>query len=121
VFDAVGSQRSVDESFRVAGPHGRVVMVGCAGETPHLDLSFVWAREIEISGCYVYGKEAAFNGLHTFEVAIRLLGEHPELPLSDLVTHTVPLGDWREAMKVSLQRGQHAAVKVVFDCRLTAN
>jgi threonine dehydrogenase-like Zn-dependent dehydrogenase len=117
VFDAVGSARSVDESLRVAGPHGRVVLVGCAGEVPHLDLSFVWARELQISGCYVYGKEPSHEGAHTFEVAMRLLADHPELPLGDLVTHTVPLANWREAMRLSLQRGQHGAIKVVFDCR----
>ncbi|HEY7036401.1 MAG TPA: zinc-binding dehydrogenase [Thermomicrobiales bacterium] len=117
VFDAVGSARSVDESLRVAGPHGRVVLVGCAGEVSHLDLSFVWARELQITGCYVYGKEPSHEGAHTFEVAMRLLADHPDLPLGDLVTHTVPLANWREAMRLSLQRGQHGAIKVVFDCR----
>lgn len=117
VFDAVGSARSVDESLRVAGPHGRVVLVGCAGELPHLDLSFVWARELQITGCYVYGKEASHEGAHTFDVAMRLLADRPDFPLGDLVTHTVPLADWRRAMRLSLQRGQHGAIKVVFDCR----
>jgi threonine dehydrogenase-like Zn-dependent dehydrogenase len=116
VFDAVGSARSVDESLRVAGPHGRVVLVGCAGELPRVDFSFVWARELEITGCYVYGKEPSHEGAHTFEVAMRLLAERPDLPLGDLVTHTVPLANWREAMQLSLQRGQHGAIKVVFDC-----
>ncbi|MEA2524385.1 MAG: hypothetical protein QOF73_1612 [Thermomicrobiales bacterium] len=117
VYDAVGSARSVDESLRVAGPHGRVVLVGCAGELPHLDLSFVWARELQITGCYVYGQEPSCEGAHTFEVAMRLLSERPDFPLGDLVTHTVPLADWREAMRLSLQRGHHGAIKVVFDCR----
>jgi len=117
VFDAVGSARSVDESLRVAGPHGRVVLVGCAGELRHLDLSFVWMHELQITGCYVYGKEPSEEGAHTFDVAMRLLAERPDLPLGDLVTHTVPLSNWREAMRLSLQRGQHGAIKVVFDCR----
>jgi L-iditol 2-dehydrogenase len=117
VFDAVGSPRSVDESLRVAGPHGRVVLVGCAGEVPRLDLSSVWMRELQITGCYVYGKEPSHEGAHTFEVAMRLLADHPEFSLGDLVTHTVPLANWREAMRISLQRGHHAAIKVVFNCR----
>ena len=117
VFDAVGSARSVDESLRVAGPHGRVVLVGCAAELPHLDLSFVWARELQITGCYVYGNEPSRRSTDTFDVAMRLLTEHPEFPLADLVTHTVPLATWREALRLSLQRGHHGAIKVVFDCR----
>lgn len=120
VFDAVGSSRSVDESLRVAGPHGRVVMVGCAAEVPRLDLSFVWARELQITGCYVYGVEATFEGAHTFDVTMRLLAEHPELPIADLVTHTVPLAKWREALSISLKRGNHSAIKVVFDCQATS-
>jgi L-iditol 2-dehydrogenase len=114
IFDAVGSAKSVDDSLRVAGPRGQVVLVGCAGELSHLDLSFVWARELQITGCYVYGKEAAYDGAHTFDVSMRLLTEHPDFPLSDLVTHTVPLAKWREAMKLSLQRGHHGAIKVAF-------
>jgi threonine dehydrogenase-like Zn-dependent dehydrogenase len=117
VFDAVGSARSVDESLRVAGPHGRVVLVGCAAELPRLDLTFVWARELQITGCYVYGSEPSYEGAQTFDVVMRLLTEHPGFPLADLVTHTVPLGNWREAMRLSLQRGHHGAIKVVFDCR----
>ena len=122
VFDCVGSARSVDESLRVAGPHGRVVLVGCAGELPHLDLSFVWARELQITGCYVYGKEATVEGApHTFDVVMGLLAKRPDHPLSEIVTHQIPLAGWREAMSVSLQRGQHGAIKVVLDCRAGAS
>ena len=118
VFDCVGSAGSVDDSLRVAGPHGGVVLVGCAAEIPKLDLSFVWARELTISGSYVYGAEPALEGSpHTFEVAIKLLQEHPEFDLSTLVTHVFTLADWQKAMQVSLARGKHEALKVLFDCR----
>jgi threonine dehydrogenase-like Zn-dependent dehydrogenase len=118
VFDCVGSTRSVDESLRVSGPKGRVVLIGCAAEVKKLDLSFVWARELTISGCYVYGAEHSLEGSpHTFDVAIKLLQEHPEYDLSTLVTHVFSLEQWQEAMQVSLARGKHAALKVMFDCR----
>jgi threonine dehydrogenase-like Zn-dependent dehydrogenase len=118
VYDCVGSAGSVDSTLRVAGPHGRVVMVGCAGDLPHIDCSFIWARELQVTGCYVYGKESSCEGApHTFEVALRLLADHPEFPLSQLVTHRVPLSEWREAMSISFSRGRNAAIKVVFDCQ----
>ncbi|CAN5687321.1 zinc-binding dehydrogenase [soil metagenome] len=118
VFDCVGSNRSVDDSLRVAGPRGRVVMVGCAAEMSKLDLSFVWARELSISGSYVYGKEASLEGSpHTFDVAIKLLLNNPQIDLESMVTHVFPLSEWRKAMEVSLSRGKHAALKVLFDCR----
>jgi len=93
-------------------------MVGCAGELKKLDLTFVWSREITITGCYVYGAEPSLPGTpHTFDVAMRLIEEHPEIRLSDMITHRFTLDRWRDAMAVSLTRGTHGAVKVVFDYR----
>ena len=118
VFDCAGSARSVDDAFRVAGPRAQVVMVGCAAELAHIDFSFVWARELHISGCYVYGREHALEDQpHTFEITMKLLADHPELPLEEIVTHVIPLANWREAMRLSLQRGRSGAIKVAFDCR----
>lgn len=118
VFDCAGSNRSVDDAFRIAGPNAHVVMIGCAAELSHLDFTWVWARELQISGCYVYGKEHSVEQApHTFEITMKLLADHPEFPLEEIVTHVVPLPDWREAMKLSLQHGSHGAIKVAFDCR----
>jgi threonine dehydrogenase-like Zn-dependent dehydrogenase len=118
VFDCVGSSSSVDDALRVAGPRGRVVLVGCAAEMRNLDLSFVWARELRISGSYVYGREQSFPGNpHTYQVAIDLIRRHPDIDISAIVTHVFRLEDWQHAMQVSLARGKHAALKVMFDCR----
>lgn len=118
VFDCVGNERSVKDALAVAGPRGQIVLVGCAGQIGKLDLTFVWSRELTITGCYVYGEEPALDdNPHTFDVALRLMAEHPEIRLSDMVTHRFPLDQWREAMAVSMARGQHNAIKVVFDMR----
>jgi len=118
VYDCVGSARSVDDSLRVAGPHGQVITVGCAAELSHIDFSFVWWREIQVSGCYVYGRETQVDSApHTFDIALRLLSENSEHPLPKMVTQRFPLSRVREAMAASLARGSHSAIKVVFDCR----
>ncbi len=118
VYDCVGSERSVKDALTVAGPRGRIMMVGCAGEIGKLDLTYVWSRELQITGSYVYGEEPGLDGNpHTFDVALRLMAEHPEIRLSDMITHRYPLDQWREAMAVSLARGSHGAIKVVFDMR----
>lgn len=118
VYDCVGSRRSVDESMRVAGPDAKVMLVGCAGEVSRLDLSFVWAKELHITGSYGYSTEGTIEGQpHTFELVLRLLTERPDYPLADLVTHRFPLHAWREAMGVSLKRGRNGAIKTIFDCR----
>jgi L-iditol 2-dehydrogenase len=115
VYDCVGSARSMDESMRVAGPGGKVMVVGCVGEVSRLDLSFIWSSELEMSGSYGYATEESLDGSpHTFEVALRLLGDHPEYPIPDLVTHRFPLTAWREAMRVNLNRGREGAIKTTF-------
>lgn len=122
VFDCAGSSRSVDDAFRVAGPNAHVVMVGCASELSHVEFSYVWARELQVSGCYVYGKEHGIEHQpHTFEITMKVLADHPDFPLSEIVTHVVPLADWREAMQLSLRRGSHGAIKVAFDCQVSGD
>ena len=66
-------------------------MLGCAGQNRNLDLSFLWAREVQIAGFLCCGTES-FRGerLHTFEVTHRLFGE-TRAPLGKLITHTFPL------------------------------
>ena len=118
IYDCVGSGNSVDDSLRVAGPHGHIIMVGCAAEVSHLDLTFVWNRELQVAGCYVYGKERSMEGKpHTFKVAMDLILGHPGVDLSRLITHRFTLDHWQEAMQVSLARGKHGAIKTVFDMR----
>ncbi len=145
VYDCVGSASSLDDALRVAGPLGRVVVVGCAGEVPHLDWTFVWARELQVVGSYAYGREPSLDGApHTFEVALRLLMERPSYPLAALVTHRFPLSRWREALWAALHRrgrrakgdrpgqardgdqngqgsdGAMGTIKVVFACQADA-
>lgn len=118
VFDCVGSKRSVDDSLRVAGPQGHLVMVGCAAEVSHIDLTFIWARELTITGCYVYGRESSLPGEpHSFEVAIDLLSTRPDFGLDEMVTHTIPLSDWKRGMQTVLDRKGSGAIKVVYDCQ----
>ncbi|HEX3303378.1 MAG TPA: zinc-binding dehydrogenase [Thermomicrobiales bacterium] len=118
VFDCVGSKTSVDEGLRVAGPHGHIVMVGCASEVPKLDLSYLWARELTVTGCYVYGREKSLPGEpHSFEVAIDLLAKCPDFGLDQMVTHTIPLSNWRTGFQTVLDRKGSGAIKVVYDCQ----
>ncbi len=118
VYDCVGSSKSVDEALRVSGPRGRLVLVGCAAEMHNIDLTPVWSRELTVSGCYVYGAEPQVDGApHTFAVAMDLIQKHPEIDLASIVTHVYTLDEWQTAMRVSLSRGKHAALKVLFDLR----
>ena len=92
VFDCVGSPSSLDQSLRSTAARGEIVLLGCAGQVPKLDLTFLWARELNLQGYVVYGRED-FQGRspHTFEITMeRMLADGRQL--SELVTHVFPLG-----------------------------
>jgi threonine dehydrogenase-like Zn-dependent dehydrogenase len=115
VYDGVGTVRSLDACLRVAAPRSRVVIVGGPALIGELDWTLVWTRELRIEGSYVYGTEHGLPGApHTMDVAMRLLADHPELPLGALVTHRFALEEWRAAMAAALDRRGSGALKVAF-------
>jgi threonine dehydrogenase-like Zn-dependent dehydrogenase len=114
VFDCVGSRASLSQALRFVAPRGRVVMLGCAAQMKRVDLTLLWAREVEVRGFFGYGREK-WRGeeIHTFEVVQRLLLE-TGAPLDRLVTHVFPLEQYRYALSAAASRARSGAVKVVL-------
>ena len=114
IFDCVGSSVSLDQSLRYAAPQGRTVVLGCAARVRSLDLTMVWARELELRGFVGYGRET-WNGesLHTYDVTQRLL-KTTTAPVADMITHTYPLDRYRTALSAARHRRQSGAIKVLF-------
>lgn len=114
IYDCVGSRGSLEQALRFAAPRGRIIMLGCAAQVPKLDLTFLWARELEIHGFMGYGRES-WEGLdlHTFEITRELLLRRP-LPLERMVTHIFPLEQFREALKAAANRRRSGAMKVAL-------
>ena len=118
VYDCAGTAQSFDQSMRVANMHGHVFLVGCTGEVKHLDLSFIWAHELDVQGSYGYARERSIDGEpHTFQVAFQLLTEQPTYPLADLITHEFPLTEWRQAIRTNLERRRSHTIKTIFVCQ----
>ncbi|MEK9499707.1 zinc-dependent alcohol dehydrogenase [Gaopeijia maritima] len=115
IFDCVGSGQTLAQSLRYASPRGRIVMLGCAAELKKLDLTFVWAREIEVKGFTGYGRET-FRGeeRHTFDITHDLLIESGA-PVEDMVTHVFPLAEARRALAVAGNRRKWKSVKVLLE------
>lgn len=115
VFDCVGSGQTVKQCLRFAAPRGRVVMLGCAAEIRKLDLTFVWARELNVKGFLCYGREEWRGGTaHTFQITHDLLVETGS-PVSEMVTHVYPLGQVRDALSAAANRRRSGSIKVVLD------
>jgi threonine dehydrogenase-like Zn-dependent dehydrogenase len=115
VFDCVGSADSIDQALRYASPRGRIVLLGCAAKVSRLDLTFLWARELDVKGYVGYGTER-FRGKerHTFEVTQELLQE-TQAPLEEMVTHVFKLDEYRDALGTAFDRGRTGSVKVLLD------
>lgn len=115
VFDCVGSRSSVSQALRFAAPRGRIVLLGCAARMRNVDLTFLWARELEVKGFVGYGRERWRGGeRHTFEVTRDLLAE-TTAPVADMVTHVFPLDQYGDALSAAAHRRKSGAVKVLLE------
>jgi threonine dehydrogenase-like Zn-dependent dehydrogenase len=118
VYECAGSAASLDAAQRVTAPRGHLALIGSVAVVRRLDLTLAWARELRITGNYVYGVEASLPGKpHTIDHLLRLLSAHGAPDVSGLVTHRFRLEDWRAALRTAMGRGRAASVKVVFDHR----
>ena len=114
IFDCVGTGSSIPQSLRFAAPRGQVILLGCAAEIKKLDLTFVWAREIDVQGCVGYGDES-WQGerRHTFDITLERMAADPT-GLDQLVTHVFPLHQYRGALHAAYNHRSSKAVKVVL-------
>lgn len=115
VYDCVGSPSSIDQALRYTAPRGEIILLGCAGRVPKLDLTFLWARELNIQGYVVYGAEQwAGRELHTFELTLeRMMVDGAAL--SGVVTHVFPLAQYRDALRAAWNHRTSKAVKVALE------
>ena len=115
VYDCVGSSSSIEQTLRFSSPRGRIVLLGCAAQIPRLDLTFLWARELEVKGFVGYGKELWRDGeSHTFEITMQLLMES-DASVAGMITHVFPLSQYRDALTAAANRKQSRSVKVLLD------
>jgi threonine dehydrogenase-like Zn-dependent dehydrogenase len=100
--------------MRYATPRGRVIVLGCSAQIRKLDLTFLWARELDIRGFLCYGTEIwDGNELHTFEITRELL-LRKQLPVDRFVTHVFPLEEYKDALKAAANRRRSGAMKVLL-------
>ena len=115
VYDCVGSSASMAQALGFASARGRIVLLGCAAQLPRLDLTFLWARELDVKGFVGYGRELWRDGeIHTFEVTMRLLIESAA-PVERMITHVFPLSQYRDALRAAANRKASRSVKVLLD------
>jgi threonine dehydrogenase-like Zn-dependent dehydrogenase len=109
VFDAAGTQGSMDTAMNLVRPGGTVAVLGTFWEPVSLGLGFQM-KEVALVPAFAYGHH---HGDAEFDAAIGLLERTPELP-SVLITHRFSLDDAAEAFRVAADR-ESGAIKVVLE------
>lgn len=117
VFDAVGSEQTLDDATRMARPGGRIVLLGTAAQQS-VDWSLVWHRELAIRGTVYYGDEDVPDGAkvpvgrrRAVQVALDILADAAP---SHLVTHVFPLDEPVAALDTAAAGPRAGAVRVAF-------
>ena len=116
VYDCIGSPESLSDALSLSRGHGKITLVGCAGEIKKLDWTFVWANELSVVGTHAYSKKEKCQGkeLSTHELLIELIQKHPDYPLAQLVTHEFPLEEYKEAIVANVERGKYKSIKTLL-------
>ncbi len=117
VYDCIGSEESLRDSLRVTRHGGKLVLLGTAGPV-QVDWSFVWANELDLIGCFGYGRES--DGRHTFAWALDDFAAADGTVLERLITDRYRLEDYRQAIRRQLVAGPNRPLKAVFDFRTGA-
>jgi L-iditol 2-dehydrogenase len=114
VYDCVGNTQSLAQAMKFSAPRGKVGVIGCVGKTRNMDLTMLWARELNVHGFVGYGlEEWEGERCHTFEVVQRLLGRTGSA-IEEIVTHKFPLKDYYKALKTSGNHRESGAIKVLL-------
>ena len=109
VFDAVGSESSLAASVALAGPLGRIGLVGSLWEPARVDMGLCM-KEVEIVPSMMYARSAAGRD---FERAVGVLAAAPVIA-DVMITHRFPLDAVDEAFATAADRAA-GAIKVVFE------
>ena len=116
VFECVGSAQAVTESLKWARARGQVVLLSTA-RGGGVDLTPVWFRELSMVGAsgrqieHVDGRE-----VNTYQLAHEMMTSG-KIPVAGLLTHKFPLGEYRRALAVAMNKSKHQAIKVALDFR----
>jgi threonine dehydrogenase-like Zn-dependent dehydrogenase len=115
VYDCIGTGQTLTDALKLARARGTVVIMG----TPQIclvDTTPAWLAELNVIGAT--GRQIEdYDGRrqHTFQIVLDWLRQG-RLSLQGLLTHRLPLGEYRRAFHL-LTRRPEPVVKVAFDHR----
>jgi len=116
LYDCIATEISVDDDLRLVRSNGKVVLVGLGiNITKKVDWSLAIWKEVEVIGTIFSGREPyKAEKIDSFDLALGFLARDPG-GFSGLVTHTFPVGKYREAIQCMRSKQANNAIKVILD------
>lgn len=117
-FECVGLDATLDDALRLTRTGGKVSLVGVPAITKNVDWSAIFLQELQLNAAYIYNhvEQIAGRTWRTFDLALNLI-ETGKVDLAPLVTHRFVLDDYKQALKMHMNRRQYPIIKAVFDFR----
>lgn len=115
-YDTIGAPRTLEVALRVMATRGSIVVTGV-----HAGGRFEWSpwyfKEVGIVGSNAFGIEEV-DGVrkHAIEHYLDMVRDG-RIDLRQMLTHTFPLDQWREAFTTLALQRHTGAIKVAFDFR----
>ncbi|MFW9907676.1 MAG: zinc-binding dehydrogenase [Candidatus Thorarchaeota archaeon] len=120
IFDAIGTDSTIDDSLRLIRCNGTIVLIGMAfGTTKKTEWALQIYKEISILGSMNSGLEE-FNGekVDAFELAARFLEKEPH-KYKGLVTHQFQIEDYKQAFSLAMNKSRDGAIKIAFSFKIS--
>lgn len=113
IFDAVGHTDTIRTAMRILAGNGVLSVVGIGSDVT-LDPTPLWLKLQTIRGGYGHSRtDLEGRPAHVFETALRLAREK-KVRLEGMITHTFPLEDYRDMIRLNTDKARHRAVKTAF-------
>jgi len=118
IFDAVGTDSSLDDALHLVRSNGKIVIVGMGfGTTKRTDWALQVYKQLTIRGSMMHGIETLEGErFGTMERALKIMEEDQE-KFRNLVTHRFKIEDFKSAFRCGERKAKENAIKVVFDLR----
>lgn len=115
VMDCVASDRSIDDSLRLAAPNGTVELVGMPSIPKGIDWTAIWYKNLSVRGSYAYGYEQLPGGekKKTIETALELLAQHPET-FKPIISRVYPLQKYKTALNDIFNSRASKSIKIAL-------
>jgi threonine dehydrogenase-like Zn-dependent dehydrogenase len=113
VYDTVGTERTVRDTFALTREGGRVIVVGATAKLT-ADWTRVWYRQLTIAGVFAYGRAPYRGGEHDIYDAATDVLRGGAIAGLDMVTHTFPLDRYHDAIATALDKAPNRSTKVAF-------